>query len=165
MTLRILATSFDALKRIGRCMLCAAIGLVILTATGCSWGTAQGTLVETPYYTLSVPPDSLESGWTTSFDGTIQGDAPVGMVGHRLDVYTPSNGDEPYFSVFQCTENWMGLQGDEEVTTTVLISTFQHDGLIWSTFVQGGAYGDFGPMTQEDSREFTAYWAEHVTPR
>lgn len=124
----------------------------------------ERTLVETPYYTLEVPEDSLENGWTTSFDDSLIGDDASGIGGHRLEVYTPSSGNDPYFTVLQYTGEWFGLQHDQGYATTSEAFSIEVDGVIWKTAVMGGPYGDYGPMTLDESLAFTQYWAQHVLP-
>ncbi len=124
---------------------------------------AETTLVETPYYTLEVPEGSLEEGWTSSFNDSLTGDEGR-MGGHRLDVFTPSSGDMPYISVVQYTGEWIGLQHDQGVATTSEAFSSEVDGAVWVTAVMGGPYGDYGPMTLEESQAFTQQWAQRVLP-
>lgn len=122
------------------------------------------TSVETPYYTLKVPAGALEEGWSTSFDDTLTGDTSSGMGGHWLRVFTPSSGDEPFLTVLQYSGDWFGLQHDQgEFSTSTAFST-EVDGIVWNTVVMGGPYGDYGPMTLEESLEFTESWARNVVP-
>lgn len=126
--------------------------------------SGKTTLVETPYYTLEIPEDSLENGWTTSFDDSLIGDEASGIGGRRLEVYTPSSGDDPYFTVLQYAGEWFGLQHDQGYASTSEAFSTEVDGVIWKTVVMGGPYGDYGPMTLDESLAFTQYWAQHVLP-
>ncbi len=197
MTARIEPTSHRVSRVLIGLAACSALGLALLSSTGCAFSgfsvdqtnganegsseilrkvaagqdspaqeeapVAQATLVETPYYTLEVPEGSLEEGWTSSFNDSLTGDEGR-MGGHRLDVFTPSSGDMPYISVVQYTGEWIGPQHDQGVATTSEAFSSEVDGAVWVTAVMGGRYGDYGPMTLEESLAFTQQWAQRVLP-
>ena len=119
----------------------------------------------TPRYVLDIPATDIEPGYSVEYDGSVNDFGDSGIGGYETRVYTPSSGDEPYFTVLVCTEGWVGLQGDlGESTSSLAFETTDADGTVWQTLVVGGPFGDYGSMTQDESLEFTRLWASRVRP-
>ncbi|MBS5451393.1 MAG: hypothetical protein KHY83_06570 [Coriobacteriia bacterium] len=119
----------------------------------------------TPYYVLDIPESEVGPGYTVEYDESVLDFEECGKGGRRTYVYTSSSGDEPYVTILMCTEGWIGLQRDQGVATdSVAFEVTDEDGTTWRVMAVGGPYGDYGPMTLEESLEFTRLWASRVHP-